>query len=78
MRRTGTASNDAKIHFDAMNIEYWPIGQPIPYERPALKEFGWRQPIVMDKHGVIVPGHTRLAAAKQLGLEHVRCTWRAT
>jgi ParB-like chromosome segregation protein Spo0J len=26
---------------------------------------------VVDKHGVIVAGHTRLAAAKQLGLEHV-------
>jgi hypothetical protein len=29
------ARDDAKIQFDAMNIEYWPIGQPIPYERPA-------------------------------------------
>ena len=26
---------------------------------------------MVDKHGVIVAGHTRLAAAKQLGLEHV-------
>ncbi len=37
----------------------------------SLKEFGWRQPIVVDKDGVIVAGHTRLAAAKQLGLEQV-------
>src|ERR1019366_1983404 len=32
----------------------------------SLKEFGWQQPIVIDKHGVIVVGHTRWLAAQQL------------
>jgi DNA modification methylase len=34
----------------------------------SLKEFGFRQPIVVDADGVIIVGHTRWKAAKQLGL----------
>jgi hypothetical protein len=37
----------------------------------SLKEFGWRQPVVVDKDNVIVVGHTRWKAAKQLGLTEV-------
>ena len=37
----------------------------------SLKEFGWRQPIVVDTDGVIIVGHTRWKAAKQLGLAKV-------
>ncbi len=37
----------------------------------SIKEFGWRVPIVVDKDGVIICGHTRLLAAKKLGLQHV-------
>jgi len=37
----------------------------------SIKAFGWRQPIVVDKDGVIVVGHTRLKAAKKLGLTEV-------
>ena len=33
----------------------------------SLKEFGWRQPIVVDTDGVIVVGHTRYKAALRLG-----------
>src|SRR5260370_6452335 len=54
-----------------MNNESWSHRPADPVRAASLKEFGWRQPIVVDKHGVIVAGHTRLAAAKQLGLEHV-------
>jgi DNA modification methylase len=68
-----------------MKIEIWPISRPIPYARNARKipqqavdkvaasiqEFGFRQPIVVDKQGVIVAGHTRLLAAQKLGLEQV-------
>src|SRR4030081_157699 len=70
--------NDLKVHS-------WPIDKPIPYsrnsrkipERPidkvaaSIKEFGWRQAIVVDKDGVIICGHTRLLAAKKLGLKQV-------
>jgi ParB-like chromosome segregation protein Spo0J len=38
----------------------------------SLKEFGWRQPIVVDGKGVVVAGHTRLLAAQSLGMAQ-RC-----
>ena len=45
--------------------------------RASLKEFGWRQPIVVDEEMVILAGHTRLEAARQLGLTsapvHIAC-----
>lgn len=37
----------------------------------SLKQFGWQQPIVVDKDMTVIAGHTRLAAAKKLGLEQV-------
>ena len=37
----------------------------------SLKEFGFRQPIVVDAEGVIIVGHTRWKAAKKLGLAKV-------
>lgn len=36
-----------------------------------LQRFGWKQPLVVDRDGVLVAGHTRLLAAKQLGLTEV-------
>lgn len=39
----------------------------------SIKEFGFKQPIVIDKDKVIVAGHTRLKAAKKLKLETVPC-----
>lgn len=37
----------------------------------SIREFGWRQPIVIDEEGVILAGHTRHLAAKHLGLTEV-------
>ena len=37
----------------------------------SIKQFGWQQPIVVDKHNVIVAGHTRYKAAKKLKLKEV-------
>ena len=39
----------------------------------SIKSFGFKVPIVIDKDGVIVAGHTRLMAAKELGLKKVPC-----
>jgi DNA modification methylase len=66
-------------------VEWWPTSRPIPYEQNprlcpesaiakvavSIREFGFRQPIVVDESGVIVVGHTRLLAAQRLGLETV-------
>ena len=37
----------------------------------SIRDFGFKVPIVADKNGVIVAGHTRLKAAKKLGLKTV-------
>ena len=37
----------------------------------SIREFGFRVPIILDKDGVIIAGHTRAKAAKRLGLETV-------
>jgi DNA modification methylase len=37
----------------------------------SIREFGWNVPIVCDEDRVIIAGHTRLKAARKLGLEEV-------
>lgn len=67
-----------------MKIELREISQVKPYAKnprindqavaavvESLKEFGFRQPIVVDKKGVIVCGHTRYKAALELKLKKV-------
>lgn len=67
-----------------MNIENLPIGAIRAYEKnprnnkdaikavaESIREFGFRVPIIIDAGGVIIAGHTRLAAAKRLKLETV-------
>lgn len=39
----------------------------------SLRQFGWKQPIVIDEKYEIVAGHTRWKAAKMLGMETVPC-----
>ena len=39
----------------------------------SIKEFGFKVPCVIDKNGVIVAGHTRVKAAKKLGIKTVPC-----
>ena len=39
----------------------------------SIRRFGFRQPIVVDRNGVIVCGHTRFEAAKRLGMTAVPC-----
>src|SRR3954447_3121668 len=65
-----------------MEVVIWPLERITPFARNArkippeavlkvassIREFGWRQPIVVDRDGVIVCGHTRLLAAQHLGL----------
>lgn len=45
----------------------------VEYVANSIKEFGFKVPIVIDKNGVIVAGHTRYKASKKLGLEKVPC-----
>ena len=37
----------------------------------SISEFGFQQPIVVDKNFIVIVGHTRLQASKKLGLKKV-------
>ena len=39
----------------------------------SIAEFGFKNPIFVDKNNVVVNGHTRLLASKKLGLKEVPC-----
>lgn len=67
-----------------LEVFYVDIENVIPYENNprinddavekvanSIREFGWQQPIVVDKHNVIIAGHTRLKAARMLGESQV-------
>lgn len=67
-----------------MKIYDLPIEDLIPYEKnprnnkkaidyvaASIEEFGFKVPIVVDSNKILVAGHTRLEAAKKLGLKSV-------
>lgn len=67
-----------------LQIEYLNIDKLIPYiNNPrenknavdkvaaSIKEFGFKNPIIIDKENVIIAGHTRLLASRKLGIEEV-------
>lgn len=47
--------------------------EAIRYVANSIKEFGFKVPLVIDSDNVVICGHTRLLAAKQLGIEEVPC-----
>lgn len=70
-----------------MKITNKPLSEITPYPKNAkkhdakqinnvaesIKKYGFVQPVVIDKDGVIVIGHCRALAAKKLGLNSVPC-----
>jgi DNA modification methylase len=70
-----------------LNIEKIDISVLIPYARNArthsdeqiaqiagsIKEFGFNNPVLIDKDNGVIAGHGRLAAARKLGLKEVPC-----
>jgi DNA modification methylase len=67
-----------------MKVEMRPIGSIRPYDNnprlndaavdavaASIKEYGFRQPIVVDEDGVIIVGHTRYKAALKLGMTEI-------
>lgn len=45
----------------------------VPYLVNSIKRFGFKVPLVIDKKGVVVCGHTRLKAALECGMSRVPC-----
>ena len=70
-----------------MNVVYKKLREITPYDKNAkkhdktqianvaesIKQYGFVQPIVIDRDGVIVIGHCRALAAKKLGMKEVPC-----
>ena len=69
-----------------MQIVYRHVSDLIPYVNNArkndhavdavassIKNYGFKQPIVIDSQGEVIAGHTRLKAAKKLNMEQVPC-----
>ena len=62
-------------------MQYLEIDKIVPYARnprknqdidkvaSSIKEYGFQQPLVLDKDNIIIVGHTRFSAAKKLGLK---------
>lgn len=70
----------------ARSIVMMPVSEVRPYEKnprknaeavkfvkASIEKFGFKQPIVIDYKRVIICGHTRLEAAKSLGMTEVPC-----
>ena len=47
--------------------------EAVDYVANSIKEFGFKNPIILSKDNVIIAGHTRLKAAKKLGIKEVPC-----
>ena len=73
---------------EQLQIKYLPIGDITPYKNnprkndeavqyvaESIKEFGFKNPIILSSDNVIVAGHTRLKAAQELGIEEVPCIY---
>lgn len=70
---------------EELDIVYKPIKELKPYKKNAkkhskeqveqiansIKEFGFTQPVIIDKHNSVVAGHGRILGAKKAGLKQV-------
>lgn len=75
-----------RANMDKLKIEYFKTEELTPYAKNprkndgavdpvanSIREFGFKVPIVIDKENNVVCGHTRLKAAKKLGMKTVPC-----
>lgn len=71
---------------DNLEVIYKNIDELIPYEnnprkndnaveyvKNSIKDFGFKVPVVIDKDNIVVAGHTRLKAAKEINLDRIPC-----
>ena len=49
--------------------------EAIPYVMKSIKQFGFKNPVILDKDNVIVAGHTRIESAKRLGIAEIPCIY---
>lgn len=69
---------------EEMKVVMMPIGMIVPYDNnprknegavdavaKSIRDYGFKKPILVDEHYVIIAGHTRRLAALKLGLKEV-------
>ena len=70
---------------DTLKVEMWPIQRVLPYASNAkvhperqiseitasIKQFGFINPVLVDAKGVLIAGHGRIIAAKNMGFKKV-------
>lgn len=81
-----TANGNGKNgkHEATLTVEQWPISRVVAYKNnprknekaiakvaSSIRAFGFRQPIVVDASRTVIAGHTRLMAARELGMATV-------
>ena len=71
---------------DDLRVIYKKIDELIPYKnnprkndnaveyvKNSIRDFGFKVPIVISENNIVVAGHTRLKAAKELNLDRIPC-----
>src|ERR1044071_6734020 len=85
MSTTETPAMPGEASAGRWRLEFWPVDRLIPSPRNArthsdaqiaeiagtIRAFGFSNPILVSEEGDVIPGHGRLAAARQLGLAEV-------
>lgn len=69
-----------------LKLVYKKVCDILPYEKnprrndeaveavaSSIEKFGFKVPVIIDCNNIIVAGHTRIKAAKQLGIEKIPC-----
>lgn len=74
------------MEFKKLNVTQMKVSDLVEYENNprknddavnavarSIKEFGFKVPVIIDSNNVIIAGHTRVKACKQLGITEVPC-----
>lgn len=69
MKITDVSIKEIKPYHDNPRVN----DEAISVVKKSLSEYGFQQPLVVDKNNIIIVGHTRFAAAVELGFESVPC-----
>ena len=87
MKKAKNQDKKAIAETAGLTIQYRSLDSLVPYARnprthseeqiaqiaASIREFGFTNPILIDAKNGIIAGHGRFAAAKELGMEKVRC-----
>ena len=80
--RNSTGGRMTSGDWPADKVERWPLDRLVPYAKNArthddkqvaqiaasIREWGWTTSVLVDEKGMIIAGHGRVLAARQLGL----------